>query len=60
MLLDGEGAGVKGDTKDLDTWDDAGPEADDGEGDELGYNLWKVILSMLAVMGRLRDLHHRW
>ena len=42
MLLDGEGAGVKGDTKDLDTWDDAGPEADDGERDQLGDDLKQI------------------
>lgn len=36
MLLDGERSGVKGETKDLNGGDDAGPETEEGEGDELG------------------------
>ena len=39
MLLDGEGAGVNRDAKDLDVGDDACPETAKGEGEQLGDNL---------------------
>ena len=42
MFLDGEGAGVEGDAKDLDVGEEAGPEAAEGEGQQLGDNLWRA------------------
>ena len=39
MLLDGEGAGVDRDAKDLDVGHEAGPETTEGEGEQLGDNL---------------------
>ena len=45
MLLDGEGAGVEGDAKDLDVGEEAGPEAAEGEGQQLGDNLEGISIS---------------
>ena len=41
MLLDRERTGVKLDTKYLDVGEELGPGAADGEGDELGNNLYR-------------------
>ena len=41
MLLDGEGTGVERGTKDLDLRDITGPETHEGEGNQLGHDLYE-------------------
>ena len=40
VLLDGEWAGVEGDTEDLYAGNESGPSAHEGEGDQLRHNLY--------------------